>query len=114
MDLILKDIEENVEYGADLLPNVAEGFGKTVSRPLKKETADKLREALKVPNNCMGFVVPKMNPEMWSQLPAYARVNDVKTQQFQKSLSIGLITLANIANEVTKTQIPADVKNKLM
>jgi hypothetical protein len=113
---ILQDNESNVEYGPELLPQIAEGFSKTVLRPLTKETATKLKDQLKIPENCKGFVVPKMNPEIWSNLPTGSRVVDMHQQQIQQSLSCGLITIANIANEVAKrsNDIPQDFKKTIL
>jgi len=112
----LKDVEENVEYGSDLLQPIADGFIKTVSRPLTKETATTLRNQFKIPSNCRGFVVPKMNTELWNNLPTRAKVADLRVQQMQQSLSIGLITIANMANEVAKHAklVPPELKKTLL
>jgi hypothetical protein len=111
----LKDVEDNVEYGPELLTQVAEGFSKTTARPLTKETASKLKEQLKIPSNCKGFVVPKMNMEIWNNLPNNARIADLKIQQMQQSISFGLITIATIANEAAKrSDIPSDFKKSIL
>jgi len=103
-----------VVYGPDLLSHIAEGFGKTISRPLKKKTSEKLRNLLQVPGNCKGFVAPKMNPEIWRNLPASARITDIKIQQIQQGMSYALISLSNIANEISAAMIPTEIKNKVM
>ncbi|OXA46908.1 hypothetical protein Fcan01_18355 [Folsomia candida] len=45
-----------------------------------------------------------MNPEIWSQLPASARLSDLRFQSHQQALSTALVGLVNIANESAKTQ----------
>lgn len=112
----MKDIEGSIEYGPDLLPQISEGFSKTVSRPLTKETASKLKDQIKIPSNCKGFAVPKMNSEIWAHLPTGARLADIQTQQVQQSISFGLITMAEIANEVAthSNEIPQEVKKRIL
>ncbi|OXA39214.1 hypothetical protein Fcan01_25999 [Folsomia candida] len=85
---IMKDIEGSIEYGPDLLPQISEGFSKTVSRPLTKETASKLKDQIKIPSNC----------------------------KVQQSISFGLITMAEIANEVAthSNEIPQEVKKRIL
>ncbi|OXA36883.1 uncharacterized protein LOC118433680 [Folsomia candida] len=113
---IMKDIEGSIEYGPDLLPQISEGFSKTVSRPLTKETASKLKDQIKIPSNCKGFAVLKMNSEIWAHLPTGARLADIQTQQVQQSISFGLITMAEIANEVAthSNEIPQEVKKRIL
>jgi hypothetical protein len=102
--------------GAELSGKVAEGFTKTIRRPLTKESVNKLKENMLVPSNCKGFSVPKMNLEIWRTLPSHARLTDVKHQQNQQVLSYGLITLARIADGLAtrKSELPKDLTSTLM
>ncbi len=43
-----------------------------------------------------------MNPEIWSNLPTKAKVNDLGLQNLQQFTSYGLIALANIGDVITK------------
>lgn len=81
-----------------MIPNLATAFIKTVTRPLKKETTAKLKDHLKIPDNCREFRVPKMNNEIWKCLPPHAKMDDVHSQQVQTSLVYGLSSLSKIAN----------------
>lgn len=84
----MKDIEGSIEYGPDLLPQISEGFSKTVSRPLTKETASKLKDQIKIPSNCKGFAVPKMNSEIWAHLPTGQGWQISKLNKFNNQLAL--------------------------
>lgn len=99
---LLKDVEKSIEFGPEIMNEVAEGFNKTMTRPLSKETSENLRNNFKIPINCKPLIIPKMNQEIWSHLPAPARLTDLNMQQNQYSLGIGLNALAQIANQVAK------------
>ncbi len=59
--------------------------------------------------------MPKMNMEIWNNLPNNARIADLKIQQMQQSISFGLITIATIANEAAKrSDIPSDFKKSIL
>ncbi|OXA40056.1 hypothetical protein Fcan01_25142 [Folsomia candida] len=97
---LLKDVEGTIEYGPDVMAQIAEGFVKTVIRPLSKESASNIKDKFKVPGNCKQFNVPKINPEIWNHLPPQSKMTDIKYQQIQQTLSQGLVGLARIAQEV--------------
>lgn len=112
----LKDLETEVDVGPPITPQLAECIDKTVKRPLKKETLTKLTSDLKIPENCRGLSVPKMNPEIWSNLPTKAKVNDLGLQNLQQYTSYGLIALANMGDVITKNGdgISKDVARQLI
>ncbi len=112
----MKDVEKSIEFGPDLNPAVAEGFVKTMTRPLSKETSESLKNKFKIPNNCKPFVIPKMNQEIWTHLPTTARLNDLNFQQVQQTLGFGVNALAQIANivAISGSQIPKEVKSTIL
>jgi len=113
LEMLLKDTEKKAEFGPKLLPYIAVGFQNTVTRPLTKSSAETLKEKIKIPDNCKEFMAPKVNPEIWRNLPTHARLNDVRQQQNQQTLSVALTTLANMSNEIAsrKAEIPSDLRN---
>jgi len=84
---------------------------KTVKRPLSKETKASLKDKILIPGNCKEFSCPKVNQEIWRQLPHHAKINDLKHQQNQQTLSMALSSFAMIANNLAenKAKIPGDV-----
>jgi hypothetical protein len=109
---ILKDVEQPLTFGPLRMPKIAEAFTKTASRPLNKENATKIRESIKIPDNCKQFTVPKMNAEIWAQLPTGSRITDIQWQQVQQTMSTGLTALAVIADEVGKNSSGLSVAAK--
>lgn len=116
MDEILQDIEKCNDFGPEILSNVAESFIKTAVRPLTKESRAGLKEKMKTPVNCKQFVTPKVNPEIWRLLPPHGKLADVKHQQIQQTLSIGLSTFSVVANLVVsnKDKIPKEVMSSIL
>lgn len=116
LDDLLKDISDKVEYGPPLIANVSSSFTKTVTRPLSKETKSALAERMKIPENCKEFSAPKVNSEIWRLLPSHAKISDVKHQQTQQMLGIGLSAFANMANTLAanKNNIPKELMTTLL
>ncbi|XP_035716565.1 uncharacterized protein LOC118439398 [Folsomia candida] len=114
--ILLEDIEKGPDYGAEVLPQIAESFRKTVERPLTKESKEKLKLALKIPSNLKQFVPPKTNSEIWKILPSNARVVDIKSQQTQRALGEALSALSMIASTVVahKTVIPKEATSSIV
>jgi len=113
---ILQDVEKVVEFGPNLLPSVAEGFVKTVVRPLTKVTKANLNEKTQIPGNCKEFACPKVNEEIWRSLPQQAKLTDLKSQQNQQLLSSTLSIFAMIANKIAenKDKIPKDIVSNIL
>lgn len=113
---LLADIEKGADLGPEISQNVAESFLKTISRQLSKESKAKLRETLKTPLNCKQFSPPKINNEIWKIIPSQARLQDVKQQQSQQALSVGLSALSIITSQVLirKSEIPNEVVSSIV
>lgn len=97
---------------------MADAFNKTGTRKLSKETEDKLKQNIKVPDNCRSFKVPKVNPEIWQNLKTRPRVADLKLQQIQAGLSISLTVLASLSDKIAKAAasklVPKEVASDLL
>lgn len=113
---VLNDIEPQIEFGAPIKPEIAECIEKTVKRPLKKDSLSKLTAELKVPENCKGLVVPKMNQEIWSNLPPRARLNDLALQSHQQNASHSLVAYAQLADIIAKNsdKMPKELPRQLL
>ncbi len=113
---LLNVLEKPTEFGVDISHQVAEGVNKALTRQLSKDTATKMKENFKVPGNCKSFIIPKMNTEIWNQLPTSARVIDLQHQHTQQGLSFGLIALSNIADKIVSSgcKIDQDAKTNVL
>lgn len=107
MSLFLEQ-EDKVEYGAAINVTVATGIEKMVMKLPSKEACESLKSKLKVPENGKLMGVPKVNPEIWNSLPNKARITDFRLQQMQQSASNGLVSLAKIADTISKSQISSN------
>lgn len=116
LEELLADSEKGVQYGPPLMKIVSDRFLSTVSRPLSKENAAKLKEGLLVPDNCKLFRPPKMNQEIWKALPAPAKIKDLHQQQIQSVMSFGLVGLSGIANLIAANydKMPKEVSNSII
>lgn len=87
-----------------------------MTRPLSKENKERLKQELKIPENCSTFRVPKMNTEIWNRLPQRARMIDIKYQQLQQTLSLGMTVLVKMSDEISKKAnlIPKDTLTKVL
>lgn len=113
---VLADVEKTIEYGSDIKPGIADAFIKTISRPLSKDTKEKLKKELLIPSNCRLLTPPKMNSEIWMNLPTRSRLADLHSQQVQQSLATGIATLATISDEIAKItgKIPKETFNAIL
>lgn len=111
----LADIEEADELGPAVGQLLADAYNKTMTRPLSKENKERLKQELKIPENCSTFRVPKMNTEIWNRLPQRARLTDIKYQQLQQTLSLGMTVLVKMSDEISKraNQIPKETLTKV-
>lgn len=100
---LLENSSEPDSYAKPVLKQVAEKFEALKCNLESKAVADALKDKLKVPLNCKFLTVPKVNPEIWNQLVAKARTNDLKYQTVQLGLSKGLVSLINTTNFLSIT-----------
>lgn len=98
----LMDADQPVELGPAVSVHVAEAYNKAASRLLAKETNDKIRQGIRVPENCTALRVPRLNHEIWQHLPSRARVTDIRSQKIQTGFSSAMCVLASISDEIAK------------
>lgn len=90
-DPLLSEIAQDFDCGDDTGPNVSEKLAEIVN----KRWAEKLDDAklkLKLekydrPANCPRLLVPKVNPEIWTNLSHDTKSADLRIANFQKTLT---------------------------
>ena len=103
-DTVLEDMEDGDSDNASLLsaissslscsqdtgPPIASGLAELVNGKFNAEySVEKRKEILqkyKKPSNCDNVLVPKVNEEIWSKLPANAKRSDIRTSALQDTL----------------------------
>lgn len=113
---LLSSYENEIEYGPELSHKISNGFVNAVTKLPTKEISDAVKERAKIPVNCKQMCVPKVNPEIWANIPVRARVVDVKAQQLQQHLSIALVNMSRIANIVIERSkdLPSDFTKEIV
>lgn len=89
-------------FGLPVNPAVAKRYENIMAKCQEKECMDKLKDKIQIPENCEFFCVPKVNQEIWSQLPIKSRSNDAKLQYSQQNSAKSLAAFAQITEEITK------------
>ena len=89
-------------FGAPISQALEKRMMNIVSEAQSKDNLDKLKTRILIPENCKFMAVPKVNPELWSQLPIKVKSNDARMQSIQQFESKSIATFALIAHEMTK------------
>lgn len=83
-------IPEEVTYGEDIHPDLAQRWAPILRKGLTKEQKDKLLKENAIPKNCKLFRAPTLNPEIAAAVSEFARLRDKKIESSQQQLGIGL------------------------
>lgn len=61
-------------------------------------------------------MAPKVNNELWRTLPSHARLNDLRNQQLQQSIGMGLSVFATMASSVLSASdiVPKEIRTSLL
>ncbi|CAC5401723.1 unnamed protein product [Mytilus coruscus] len=101
-------------------PKIGTNLSKAVNASLSiKSSKDCITEITKRhlrPDNCSLMVVPKVNKEIWENIPRQAHSSDVYLQEVRKSMMAGMVPIVNLANQLAIRKEPIDpsiVKNEL-
>lgn len=103
------------ECGPAIAPKVAERFEGLVKRDFNKDDLDKLKNALKPPENAKLLGTPRIQGELWNSLPQKARSIDAKLQDTQKKVSQALVGTAQAMNLITSEwkTLPKEFRSNL-
>jgi len=114
-DLLLNNAE-TTEYDPPLPHNVAVAFEKLLQRDYKKEDLDRYKSSYKTPENAKLLCAPKVNSEIWQNLPRRPQALDASQQYLQQAVSRALIVQAQIAKILSQnsTKIPSDLTKELL
>jgi len=90
---------------------MANKFDSIARQSISKEKSDDLLKKTLAPVNCKILAVPKVNSEIWAQLPSNIKTNDLKSQRLQQATLGGLIGVAKAADTISKfySQMPKEV-----
>jgi len=104
------------DFGSSLNDEVASSVLKIHEREFSKELIEKLKNTHKTPLNCRCLRAPKVNSQLWNELPATIRANDVALQGIQQTISRGLIASSKVLEMLlmNSDKIPKETLDNLM
>ncbi|XP_035700399.1 uncharacterized protein LOC118433003 [Folsomia candida] len=73
---ILNASQVDEDYGALVEDKIAAAFKRVLTQAISKDQAEKIKNEFKIPDNVKEMKSPKVNPEIWSQLPKRAQASD--------------------------------------
>ena len=113
---LLESEDKDETFGPEINSAVAKRMQNIMAQVPTKEALDKIKQKLAIPENCPFLNAPKVNPELWSQLPMRAKATDARMQHYQLLSAKSISSFAQIANEITKSskQIPKTVSETIL
>ena len=108
---LLQDIASELDLSERTDSPVDQGLPKIVLSLLKDKLPEEKSQAridkYSCPENVEGLRTPRVNPLIWSQLPAPVRTQDSKSQKTQNALIASLVATIKATNHVLQQQ-PSD------
>ncbi|ODM90605.1 Transposon Ty3-I Gag-Pol polyprotein [Orchesella cincta] len=101
LDSILNQ-DDHKSDGPPIYEAVAKKVAQLIHDEVNKETIEHVKSRIQTPSNCAAIVVPKVNPELWSQMNPPTKTADIKSQNFQILMSKSMTCFATIASEIAK------------
>ena len=94
-DSLLSDIAQELSEQEPTGPVVNEDLAamlnkRWATKMSDKKLSDKL-ELIQRPANCSGFIVPRVNPEIWSSFDKFNKRRDLRTSNVQTGADLGLV-----------------------
>lgn len=110
---LVQDYNDNEGYGPAIRDTVAR-LAEKMARGMPDETLKRIEDNYLLPNNCRAICVPRVNSELWAELPRYAKIYDLRMQKVQKNLlktaavQIRHVETASNSNEMNHLRLAAD------
>ncbi|CAC5415403.1 unnamed protein product [Mytilus coruscus] len=102
--------------GSKIGTNRSKAVNASLSIKSSKDCITEITKRHLRPDNCSLMVVPKVNKEIWENIPNQAHSSDVYLQEVQKSMMAGMVPIVNLANQLAIKKEPIDpsiVKSEL-
>jgi hypothetical protein len=78
--------EETEKYGPEIQDVIAQRINDACSKKPMESKLKELQEKYKTPSNCQNLCVPKVNLELWFDLPKESKNRHLGMQELQKSI----------------------------
>jgi hypothetical protein len=101
---ILDQTQEVSDFAENLSPIVSQSFAKIPNQCLSNEKLESLKGIYKPPENCKLLGVPKVNNEIWGNLPNHVKLRDAKLQVSQQFISRALVAKSRMMDMMLEVQ----------
>ena len=102
-DKILEELDadmDDMETGPEISPKLANIINKRFEKKLSADTRKEKQNKYCRPKNCDKMKVPKVNTEVWRQLNAYQKKQDIRVANMQTTLSKAATAVAQVTDHV--------------
>ena len=107
-DSLLSDIAQELSEQEPTGPAVNEDLAAMLNKRWTTKMSDKkLNDKLELiqrPENCSGLIVPRVNPEIWSNLHKFVKRRDLRTSNVQKNLAKAGSSLIGTTNKLLQSR----------
>ncbi|XP_028391592.1 uncharacterized protein LOC114516343 [Dendronephthya gigantea] len=90
-DTLLSDLAQELTEQEPTSPAVNDDLAAMLNKRWAEKLSDKKLtgklDSIHRPDNCSALVVPRVNPEIWSNLPKFVKRKDLRTANIQRNLS---------------------------
>ena len=97
--------EETETFGPDVAAAIAQRVNDAVSKKPLETKFKELQDKYKSPKNCNFLCVPKVNLELWHDLPRSTKSKDLGLQEIQKNLVKSAQPMIQLLDTVLKLQV---------
>ena len=97
--------EETETYGPDVVAAIAQRVNDAVSKKPLGTKFKKIQDNYKSPKNCNFLCVPKVNLELWHDLPRSTKSKDLGLQEIQKHLVKSAQPMIQLLDTILKLQV---------
>ena len=99
-DEITAELLDNEDTGAEVNAKLAKLVDGLMSQKQKEEAFSSRGKRYPRPKNCEFLTVPKMNTEIWSSIPTFAKNNDVALQRIQLHLIKSVTAVSSVIDKL--------------
>jgi hypothetical protein len=96
--------EETEKYGPEIQEVIAQRVNDACSKKPLESKLKELQEKYKTPSNCQHLCVPKVNLELWFDLPKESKNRDLGMQELQKSVVKAAQPILQLFNSALKAK----------
>jgi hypothetical protein len=108
IQLALPQLDSEERTGPRALDKLATAVNAAVSNRSVKEAISNIAKNYFRPENCTYLCAPKVTAEIWNARDSQSHTQDLLLQDIQKSISLGLVAIIQLAEQVVNPNTELD------